>query len=215
MSAAWCAAWCTQINCIVQVTCCYLQHVRCIAGILQSEALVLVLPLSFTHSLCGLQPAVTLATCLAHQGPVQHVTFAPTCIATPTAQSGPLLITTSDDWTVGLWDASNGSSKATCIGHAAAVTALQLVQGSSATRLVTGAADGSVGVWGVGGEVYSLSQPHAAPVQLLAATSDAIITGKAYDLLFPGCNLCMMHRASWWNCWHSQCRRWLSHGLYL
>lgn len=55
---------------------------------------------------------------------------------------------------------------------------MQLIDDRTSSRLVTGAADGSIGVWGLGGEVYSLEQQHNALVQLLAAGDSTVIAGE-------------------------------------
>jgi hypothetical protein len=104
----------------------------------------------------------------------------------------PLLLTGSDDWTARLWDATSGNCRAVCIGHGGAVTAAAVVAGPSTTttssssssssgshvRLVTGAADGTVGVWGLRGELHGLMQQHYTAVQLLAQEDETVVSGE-------------------------------------
>eukprot|EP00775_Hariotina_reticulata_P004478 gene4478-4732_t len=120
------------------------------------------------------QPSVPLAVCSGHLGPARHIRFLPTA----SSSSGqPMLLSGSDDWTARLWDASSGKCQAACVGHAGAVTAVQVAQSRAGTRLVTGAADGTVGVWDQQGELHSLVQQHWAPVKLLAQGLDSLVSG--------------------------------------
>jgi hypothetical protein len=158
----------------------------------------------------ALQPSTPLAACLGHQGRVTQATFLPAAAAAAAAaavdtaasastsssigvqqhsRAFPLLLTGSDDWTARLWDATSGSCQAVCVGHGgpvtAATTAVSASQNSSSSdaagvRLVTGAADGTVGVWGLRGELHGLSQQHSAPVCLLAQGGETVVSG--------GCN---------------------------
>jgi hypothetical protein len=43
---------------------------------------------------------------------------------------------------------------------------------------VTGAADGTVGVWGLRGELHGMMQQHYAPVRLLAQGDETLVSGE-------------------------------------
>jgi WD40 repeat protein len=90
-----------------------------------------------------------------------------------------MLLSGSDDWTARLWDASSGKCEAVCVGHAGAVTAVQVAHSKEGSRLVTGAADGTVAVWGHQGELHSLVQQHWAPVHLLTQGMNTLVSGEA------------------------------------
>jgi WD40 repeat protein len=166
----------------------------------------------FSFRVC-LQPSKPLASCIGHQGPVTQATFLPAAAAaaaacdTSTTQQQqqqqqqqhskalPLLLTGSDDWTARVWDATTGSCHAVCVGHGGAVTAAAAALASSSSssssssgagmRLVTGAADGSVAVWGLRGELHGMMQQHAAPVRLLAQGDDTLVSGELDNSSYP------------------------------
>jgi hypothetical protein len=45
-------------------------------------------------------------------------------------------------------------------------------------RVVTGAADGSIAVWGLRGDLHGMMQQHCAPVRLLAQEDDTVVSGE-------------------------------------
>eukprot|EP00879_Flechtneria_rotunda_P012714 GHRR01013277.1.p1 GENE.GHRR01013277.1~~GHRR01013277.1.p1 ORF type:complete len:1835 (+),score=708.37 GHRR01013277.1:594-6098(+) len=110
------------------------------------------------------QPRTPLATCCGHQGPVEYLTFVPsTAQAVQHAAHSrpePLLLSGGSDWTARVWNAAMGSCRAVCVGHGGAVTAMGVVHNEAKCRIVTGAADGTVGVWGLQGELCWLTQQH-------------------------------------------------------
>lgn len=125
-----------------------------------------------------LQGSTPLSECKGHTGAVRHVSFLPRA-ASAAAGLGrtPLLLTGSDDWTARVWDAESGSCRGACVGHGGAVTAMQTIHSSAATRFVTGAADGSVGLWCLDGEMVGLVQQHEEPVMLLKQGGDTLVSG--------------------------------------
>jgi hypothetical protein len=48
-------------------------------------------------------------------------------------------------------------------------------------RVMTGAADGTVAVWGLWGELHGMMQQHTAPVRLLAQGDDALVSGELVE----------------------------------
>lgn len=161
----------------------------------------------------AVQPSKPLAICAGHQGPVTQALFLPAAAASmsdsgssPALQPSmpvPILLTAGDDWTVRLWDAAAGSCRATCVGHGGAVTAVQVASSKHSSRIISGAADGSVGVWSLRGELCRLVQQHWAPVQVLAQGDDAFVSGEhnvqlgwmcicSYAYLYAACS-CIKH----------------------
>jgi hypothetical protein len=82
-----------------------------------------------------------------------------------------------------VWDAESGACRGTCVGHGGGITAMQTVHSNAATRLVTGAADGSIGLWGLDGEMVSLVQQHGSPVMLLKQGGDTLVSGEGNSLI--------------------------------
>lgn len=64
---------------------------------------------------------------------------------------------------------------------------MQTVHSSTATRFVTGASDGSLGVWGLDGEMVSLVQQHEEPVMLLRQGGDTLVSGADDERCCVGC----------------------------
>lgn len=130
-----------------------------------------------------LQGSTPLSECKGHTGPVKHISFLPRA-ASAAAGLGrtPLLLTGSEDWTARVWDAESGVCRGACIGHGGGITAMQTVHSNAATRLVTGAADGSIGLWGLDGELVSLVQQHGSPVMLLKQGGDTLVSGEGDSL---------------------------------
>jgi WD40 repeat protein len=122
---------------------------------------------------------------MGHTGPVTHANFLPRG-ASAAAGLGrtPLLLSGSEDWTARIWDTETGSCRGACIGHGGAVTAMQTVHSNVATRFVTGAADGSIGLWGLDGDMVSLVQQHEQPVLLLKQGGETLVSGE--HVLNPG-----------------------------
>lgn len=89
----------------------------------------------------------------------------------------PLLLTGSDDWMARVWDAETGACRGVCVGHGGPVTAMQTVHSNAATRFVTGGADGSLGLWGLDGELVSLVQQHNKAVLVLKQGGDTLVSG--------------------------------------
>lgn len=121
----------------------------------------------------------------------------------------PLLLTGSEDWTARVWDAETGACRGACIGHGGAVTAMQTVHSNVATRFVTGAADGSIGLWGLDGDMVSLVQQHEQPVLLLKQGVDTLVSGEhvlvdegaggtSMLLWHPCCCLLLEHTPNFW-----------------
>jgi WD40 repeat protein len=125
-----------------------------------------------------LQCGDPVSECTGHTGPVTQINFLPRS-ASAAAGLGrvPLLLTGSEDWTARVWDAETGACRGACIGHGGAVTAMQTVHSNNATRFVTGAADGSIGLWGLDGDMVSLVQQHEQPVLLLKQGVDTLVSG--------------------------------------
>lgn len=105
----------------------------------------------------------------------------------------PLLLSGSSDWTARLWDAETGHCRCTCVGHGGPLTALQVAAhgggdaSGSTARLLTGAADGTLAVWGLDGELHSLAQAHDAPLMLLKQGSDTLVSGGRACCVLGAC----------------------------
>jgi WD40 repeat protein len=128
-----------------------------------------------------MQPDAPLSVCRGHASRATHIAFLPTA-ASVAAGLGrvPLLLSGSADWTARVWDAETGCCRGACVGHGGALTALQVVHGAACgTRLLTGGADGTLGVWRLDGELVSLGQRHTAPVMLLQQGGDTLVSGAS------------------------------------
>ena len=141
-----------------------------------------------------LQPGVPLSECKGHTGPVQQVSFLPSA-ASAAAGLGrvPLLLTGSEDWTARLWDVETGMCRGACVGHGGAITAMQTIHSNASTRFVTGANDGSIGVWGLDCELVSLVQQYKEPVLLLKQGGDTLVSGGSSYSTHPYRAGCQTH----------------------
>jgi hypothetical protein len=70
---------------------------------------------------------------------------------------------------------------------------MQTVHSNAATHLVTGAADGSIGLWGLDGEMVSLVQQHGSPVMLLKQGGDTLVSGEDDSLM----SRCLLQGEVW------------------
>jgi WD40 repeat protein len=132
---------------------------------------------------------------MAHEAAINHLAFTHAEGSSSSSSSSLVVVSGSADWTVRTWDVHANAVGGTCVGLGGAVTSLTLVNApsartssssSSSKAVLAGAADGSIGMWRLGGELVWLEQGHAAAVLAVAAGSHpaSLVTGEPQQTLY-------------------------------